>query len=406
MFLHVVCRHFVFADLRLRHNKVKVMKTYSIFTIKLILLFLCVSFYSFSQQADWIRKPKEQWPQIAMINEVWYKNGERYVHSSFEYAATGFLIDTRRGTMAATVKHVLWVAKTKSMNSVDLNDNLQRWIMHPKGNLKDSVVIDRLINTDSTEMLQGPQSTITQRDWILFTTKYVSPDIQPLIPRFSTVRVEERIWYFGCPYNDATCVMEESKVLAVEGNRIIFSFRKGANLGGASGSPVVDENGLLIGILGGSTVIRETGEGALYGITTHYLQKILTNKKPLNTPLIPMSDVLRNEITKNGINAGLKRYDKLKKQEDYFFKYEYSFEKINAVAEEFLQKNQSDWAIALFKVNLKEYRVSGTYIKLAQAYVETGNKKLAMETYEKVIKLWPDNKDALEGLKVLQEKSY
>src|SRR5690606_30834781 len=139
----------------------------------IIVLLAYISSPAMAQQADWIRKPKEQWPQIAMINEVWYKNGERYIHPSFKYAATGFLIDTGKDTLAVTAKHVLWIAKAKSMNSVDLKDNLQRWIMHPKGNLTDSVVIDKLVNRDSTEILEGPNSTVTQRDWLVFTTQYV-----------------------------------------------------------------------------------------------------------------------------------------------------------------------------------------------------------------------------------------
>ena len=35
-------------------------------------------------------------------------------------------------------------------------------------------------------MLNGPQSTLTQRDWIVFTAKYIAPDIQPLRPRYLT----------------------------------------------------------------------------------------------------------------------------------------------------------------------------------------------------------------------------
>src|SRR5260221_6393415 len=310
---------------------------------RLPILLACITSTAFSQKSEWIGKPRDQWPQIAMVNEVWYQNGERYVHPSFEYAGTGFLIDTGKDTLAATVKHVLIVAKTKAMHTVYIKDELQRWIMHPKGNLKDSVVVEQLINSDSTEALNGPGSTITQRDWLVFTAKYVSHEIQPLKPRYTTVKVGERIWYFGCPYNDKNCMIGESTILDVAGNRIIFSIPKGSNLGGASGSPIVDENGLLIGRLGGSSVTK-TGEGALYGISTNYLHKVLTNEKRLNVPLIPISDVRKLEIIKNGISAGLKKFSRLKKKDANLFVYDFSAEKLNKLADDFMTDKKTDWA--------------------------------------------------------------
>ena len=91
-------------------------------------LFVCVHSLVFAQPTDWINEPQDEWPQIALINEVWYSTGERYVHPSFEYAATGFLIDTGEDTLAVTAKHVLWVAKTSTMNAVDFQGKLMNLI--------------------------------------------------------------------------------------------------------------------------------------------------------------------------------------------------------------------------------------------------------------------------------------
>lgn len=368
----------------------------------IIILLLCIPFYAVAQQADWMRKPKEQWPQVAMINEVWYKNGERYIHPSFEYAATGFLIDTGKDTLAVTAKHVLWIARVKSMNAVDFEDNLDRWIMHPKGNPADSVVIDRLLNKDSAETLQGPNSTIQQRDWLLFTTKYVSPKIQPLKPRFTPLKAGEKITYLGCPYNDKRCVIEASEVLEVEGNRIIFVMPNGANVGGASGSPIVDKDGLLVGILGGNSVNKKNGAEALYGISTRYLERILNNEKPLNVPLIPINKVLKIEIDKKGIDAGLKKFKRLKGDPENLFRYDFSTERLNDLAEELLKEKKPDWAIAVCKLGLSEYKLPGTYTKLGKAYLASGQKERARQAYQKAIELWPENKEAREALEGLK----
>jgi hypothetical protein len=376
-------------------------KKYSAHGIVLLILSSTVSSVAIAQQADWIKKSKDQWPQIAMINEVWYKDGERYVHPSFEYAASGFIIDTGKDTLAATVKHVLWIAKTKTMKSVDQQGKLQRWIMHPKGNLKDSVVIGQLINADSTEILEGSKSTITQRDWLVFSTKYVSPHIQPLKPRFTPVRVGERVWYFGCPYNDKNCVTGESEIVAIEGDRIIFTMPAGANVGGASGSAVVDQNGFLVGILGGSSTDKKTNKQALYAISTRYLKKIIDKEQPLNVPLIPIDETLQHEISKNGINSATKLFKKLQSNPDSRFKYDFTTEKINRLGEKLLKENKPAWAITIFELSLSEYQMSGTHYLLGKAYIALGEKQKAKSSYEKAIELWPENKEAVDALAAL-----
>ena len=344
------------------------------------------------------------WPQVAMINEVWYKNGERYIDPSFQYAGTAFLIDTGSDTLAATAKHILWVAKTKTMKSVDFQGDLQRWIMHPKTNLKDSVVIDQLVNRDTAEILNGSESTILQRDWILFTTRYVSPNIQPLVPRYTKVHPGERIYYFGCPYALPECVRQESTVLEVEGNRIIFALRKETPLAGASGSPLVDENGFLIGILSGATFARSTGGDALYATSTHYLRRVLQNEKPLNVPLIPIGEVLKLEIQKNGMDEAIKKFHALKALESNFFVYDFSLDAINAAGDYWLEEKKPQWAIALYNLSLAEFPYTHTYNKIAKAYLLTGKKQLARANYKKAIKLWPENQEAIEALDRLEQE--
>jgi hypothetical protein len=360
-----------------------------------------MSSHAFSQQSEWVKKDREHWPQVSMVNEVWYRNGERYVHPSFEYAATGFLIDTGTDTLAATVKHALWVAKTKSMKTVDLRD-LKRWVMHPKGNLKDSVVIDHLINTDTTEALSGPQSSITQRDWLVFTTGYRSPAIQPLRPRYTRVQVGERIYFTGCPYTEANCPIKEAQVIEVEGNRIILTMPDNLNLGGYSGSPLIDKDGYLIGILGGSSFNRRNGSPALYGISTQYLKAVLTHKQPLNVALIPINAVIKPIVLKQGFKAGMRELKQLLESDTASFTYDFSMENINRLGDEYKDELKLEWAVAIYKLNADRYCTPATYLKLADGYVLTGDKKRAVRVYNNVLKRWPGNKEATEGLSKLQ----
>src|SRR5690606_21233408 len=234
-------------------------------------------------------------------------------------------------------------------------------------------------------------------------TQYVSSKVQPLKPRFTSVKVGERVWYFGCPYNDKSCVAGESEVLEVEGNRILFTMPQGMNVGGASGSPIVDKDGFLVGILGGTSVNKKNGGDALYGISTRYLQKVLNDTKPLNVPLIPINEVMKPEIDKNGIDAGLNKFKNLKGDPEYLFKYDFSTEKLNALGEDLLKDGKTDWAIAIYHLSISEYKLTSTYTKLGKAYLTSGQKEKAKEAYEKAIELWPENEEALEALKVMKQ---
>ncbi len=348
--------------------------------------------------APWVTQPTHLWPPIAMINEVWYTTGERYVHPSFEYVATGFLIDIGTDTIAATVKHSLWVAKTKSMQAVDFNGQLQRWIMHPKRNLQDSVVIDQIINRDPEELLSGPQSSITERDWLLFTTSHVSQRIQPLKPRYTPIKKKELIWFTGCPYQDSVCVTYQSVILDVQGDRILFSTPPGLHLGGARGSPIIDAQGYLIGILGGSTVVKYTGTGALYGISTQYLKKVLTYVEPLNVALLPSHHKMEADILKCGLRKSIHRYKKLSSQNKNHFKYSFSFEALNVLAASLVKEHKLSDALAIYKLSANEYPVPQTLMHVATSYRSLHRDNKAIKLYTKVLKMQPDHQEAIKAL--------
>ncbi|QHT66138.1 tetratricopeptide repeat protein [Rhodocytophaga rosea] len=372
----------------------------------ILCLILFNGFTAFSQQKEaWIMQPKEKWKPIALINEVWYQNGERYVHSSFEYAATGFLIDTGTDTLAVTAKHVLWIAKTKAMNRVDMGNSLQKWLMHPKNNLADSVVIDRLLNADTSEVLQGPASTITQRDWLVFSTSYHSPAIQPLKPRYSKVNPGEKIYIFASPYEEKSSITIETRVIEAMGTRIIIDIDSTFKVGGASGSPIVDENGYLIGILGGSSVSRKTGKPAIYAISTHYLQKALDQDKNLNTPLISAQELLLPIILSKGMKAAVKEYRRHYASHESRLKYDLESPSLNKLGQHLLLLNHPKDAIEAFQLSIADFPwYFETYNLLGNAYVAAGNSIKAIKAYQQSVKLYPEDKTAQEAINTLSAK--
>ncbi|HAK76086.1 MAG TPA: hypothetical protein DCR35_04490 [Runella sp.] len=370
-----------------------------------LLLFTLCSMCNYllaQSKAPWMNRPQNQWPSVALINEVWYKNGEQYVHPSFQYAATGFLIDTGKDTLAVTAKHVLWIAKMKNMHTVALKDNLQKWLMHPKNNLADSVVIASLLNTDTTEILEGKHSSITQRDWLVFSTKYVSPNLQPLKPRYSPVIKGETTYIFACPYKEKGCVIYEGRVIETTGNRILISTDTTQQVGGASGSPIVDKNGQLIGILGGSSTNRLTGQPAFYGLSTRYLQKVLKKAPNLNQPLLPIDEHLRPLLAKESIEATVNHFYRLYRNDQAHFSYDFSSEQLNKLGNELVNSQQLNEAVRIYQLSLEVFPWSfTTYNLLGMAYEKSGKKAQARQAFEQSLQLNPTNKTAQEALQKL-----
>ena len=88
------------------------------------------------------------------------------------------------------------------MDKVNPNPYLEKWIMHPKEMSLILLCLVPLLNTDTTEVLQGPGSSVGERDWIVFTTKKVSNNIQRSSASFRKVQAGENIYYCGCPYKE------------------------------------------------------------------------------------------------------------------------------------------------------------------------------------------------------------
>jgi len=199
-----------------------------------------------SQHSEkWIDRPQNEWPQIAMINQI------EYVDKAFPIAACSFLLDTEKGVFAVTAKHVLTFFKSDRMTSVSFGDSLKSWIMFPKNNPADSVVIDALINENPGEPIN--QICPSSVDWLLFSIKSKSDNIQPLKFRSQPLEPQEKVYIIGWRYSDKGCpqvVYEGNHVESIDGAVIILTKTLQDNkMPGLSGAPVIDSHGYLIGIM-------------------------------------------------------------------------------------------------------------------------------------------------------------
>jgi Trypsin-like peptidase domain len=377
--------------------------------MKNILLFLLLSVNIFAQKKEsWMNKPKDQWPPIALTNNVAFNNGDTYIHSSFKYAATGFLIDNGSETLAATGKHILWVAKNKKSKAVEINKELKSWTMFPKGNSKDVVVIDKLINEDSTEILEGKNATITERDWIIFSVKSASPNIVRLKPRYTPLKVGEKVYIPGCAYNDSTCKVYEGTILRKQGLDILIERNMNEHMGGSSGSPVIDANGYLIGILSSSSSDGQTGKGVTVAISTEYLRDVLHKKQGLNIPKKDYGKLIFETTLKQGSKQAIEQYKQLASNPKNYYIYNLRSADRNGLretGEKLIEQKRVNDAIAILKFNTE---VNPNYFLnfnlLAQAYLLDQNKTEAIKAYEISTKKF-DSKVENEAFKALEKLS-
>lgn len=152
------------------------------------------------------------------------------------------------------------------------------------------------------------------------------------------------------------------------------------------------ENKNLIVLLNntGGTKLGEMSQkiaGVLYG-------------KPYNAPARDIAEVLLKTVTEKDVQTAIKQYRELKAtQKDA---YDFSEPQLNGLGYQLLQMKRVKDAIEIFKLNVEMFPQGfNTYDSLGDAYMENGDKQLAIQNYKKVLELNPKNPIAAEKLKKL-----
>jgi hypothetical protein len=374
--------------------------------MKYCLLFLSLNLnLNLLSQEPWIKLPSSQWPTIALSNHVLLKNGDRYIDPSIQYAGTGFLITNGTDTFAATAKHVLWVVKNKT-NNVQINNDLQQWVMLPRGTSNQLVVIDKLINEDSHEILRGNGATILERDWIIFSVKTATPNIHALKPRYTPIKPGEKVYIISNAYQDSITTVHEGKVLNKLGMDMLIDFSPHQPRPGASGSPIIDSNGYLIGIHSSNSSDGKTGKQVAVAISTEYLNSVLNNIPSLNASKKDYGELIFNTVITKGVPQAIKIYHELASDPNQYYVYNLRSASKNGLretGERLIAMNLLREAIEILELNVQENK--GFYIDynlLAKAYLLKGKKKPAIKYYKHSTELYNDRSEN-EAFKELEK---
>jgi hypothetical protein len=358
---------------------------------KYLLLLLLPSITFCQVREPWINYSKDKWPTIALVNDVLYKNGDRHQDPSVSYVGTGFLINTGNDTLAVTVKHALYAARNKKTDRVLVNEALEKWKMYPKNNPKDSVIIGRLINEDSSEILFSSENGVLQRDWLVFTTTWISPNITPLTLTNSPVNVGQRVYMMGNPYAYQNTLSISGTIVKILGEHL-FAKLDGLEkhvLGGASGSPILDHNGHLIGIFSNSKRNPKTGETTYIINNTDYLKRILKREKPLNVDRRSVTkwldSLLQHKSVKHALNEYVKMIEDPASENTYELHY-IDWGHLQKTAKGLLQSNRTNDAISFLEFFTSRHpELVGFYILLAEAHKQNKDPKNATITLERAL---------------------
>ena len=217
-------------------------------------LFLIVIFISCQNQEKvidkepWIEKTSSQWPNFALTNTI------KFTDTIYENIANSFLVDTGFDTVAVSCKHIFMVFKNNNLSSIDLGEDFISRSMHPKGDIEKNVQLSQLINENTNEPI-GVFNTLKNRDWIIFKILHTNNDIYPLKLRTTPLKKGEFVYSVGWAYKETSKSpsLVKMKVYQNLGNYYyILTESKNINPVGRSGSPVIDSNGYLVGIVSGA----------------------------------------------------------------------------------------------------------------------------------------------------------
>jgi tetratricopeptide (TPR) repeat protein len=114
-----------------------------------------------------------------------------------------------------------------------------------------------------------------------------------------------------------------------------------------------------------------------------------------------VADAVREAINSSGTDAGYDLFKNVRSKEGYFM----SEDEMNNLGYQYMYARKLPEAIAVFKMNVEAFPDSwNPYDSLGEAYAAAGEKELAIENYEKSLKLNPDSPTGKEALKKLKPK--
>lgn len=233
------------------------MKNTALILVCILLMFGCKNSPQIVKES-WIEKPVSSQPDFALTNEISFSD------TTYYDIANSFLVNTGFDTIGVSCKHFFMIFQNQlGLNSIDLGENFNYWNMYPKNHKEKTVSIKRLINANSNKQI-GQYNVLKDRDWIIFELEEQNKQLYPLKIRYTPVKSNEIVYAVGWGMNQKDSSKPELfKMQCYRNLGNYFYIRPSKNQPhGRSGSPVIDKNGYLVGIVSG----QEGSMGVMGGV--------------------------------------------------------------------------------------------------------------------------------------------
>lgn len=192
----------------------------------------------------------KHFPPISLINKIEFFDSAR----NRDKLGCGFLLKYRQDTFAVTAKHILSVAKTDSMKYLTIDKYISKWSMRPLNKEDESVVVDKLLNENKKEKINAKDRFTN--DWMVFSIRKNKSHVQPVEFRTTPLVKGEKLYIVGWTRHETEGPQRvyEFKYYKTRGTHfLVKNLIVPEKFGGLSGAPVLDANGLLVGIVSNGT---------------------------------------------------------------------------------------------------------------------------------------------------------
>ncbi len=193
----------------------------------------------------WIDKPITEWPNIVLRNRIELRD------TTFDNFANAFLIEYNNDTLGITCKHVfLALRKHLTTDKVIMYPEIKKWELYSK---KSSIPVElKPINKNETI---GEFNTLKSRDWLILHPLEPFQNIHPLTIRNQPVNKGETVYAITRHSSQNINSKPELRSFTCYKNLGPYYYMQPTNQhnspAGTSGSPVIDQNGQLIGLTSG-----------------------------------------------------------------------------------------------------------------------------------------------------------
>jgi len=131
----------------------------------------------------------------------------------------------------------------------------------------------------------------------------------------------------------------------------------------------------------------------------HWVHESLTHED--SPPPVSIAKPLTEIIMQEGIESAVAHYRDLKKNRPDEFGF--GANQLNMLGYQLMFRDMLDEAVEIFKLNIEAYpEWSNVYDSMGEAYMNRGDKELAIKNYEKSLELNPENENARQMLKQLR----